>query len=407
MFRIKSSKFIIRKSSILFFNLGLAFGLFFMSPAHAEDISVTVDPTNPFNDFPVVSSGGSYQVNVAANGGDPVVQLYSGTSAGSFNSAYASNPTNHVNENDDYQSLSSQISGSVSSGAYVVRVTSFAYWVSGSSPTQTYTLSYTGFTAPAPVVAAISNPEPILVPYLLAASSPSIHFKDDKLTCAAGTYQAGIAEIGHVPTHGKNIYKPSNFRFDLLMNGQAQSSLSIETAEPLASWNLSELTSTGIATCSVAISWNSLINEVSSMVSTDGINSAKLRQSDELITADKEYSALLAENSKTYQKAVIDNRVLWRTQIEAIRSNYYESIGQITLSNGTTKAFTSKLTTLKSLITAQRQSAADYRASQSAVLAAMDLANKVALDTKNAAITKANATHGAFIESTGYGVLIP
>jgi len=36
-----------------------------------------------------------------------------------------------------------------------------------------------------------------------------------------------------------------------------------------------------------------------------------------------------------------------------------------------------------------------------------DTANKAALDAKTAAIAKANATYGTFIESIGYGVLIP
>jgi len=42
-----------------------------------------------------------------------------------------------------------------------------------------------------------------------------------------------------------------------------------------------------------------------------------------------------------------------------------------------------------------------------AALAARDLANKAALETKNGAIVKANAVYGAFIESIGYGVLVP
>ena len=49
----------------------------------------------------------------------------------------------------------------------------------------------------------------------------------------------------------------------------------------------------------------------------------------------------------------------------------------------------------------------DYKASGPAALAAKDAANNVALDAKNTAVAKANATYGTFIESIGYGVLIP
>jgi hypothetical protein len=66
-----------------------------------------------------------------------------------------------------------------------------------------------------------------------------------------------------------------------------------------------------------------------------------------------------------------------------------------------------KSTALKVYIAAQKKSAADYKASQPAAAAARDTANTAALDAKTAAIAKANATYGTFIESIGYGVLIP
>ena len=59
------------------------------------------------------------------------------------------------------------------------------------------------------------------------------------------------------------------------------------------------------------------------------------------------------------------------------------------------------------MITALRNSATDFRASQPIALAAKDAANKVAFDAKEAAIAKASAAYGAYIESIGYGVLIP
>ena len=403
-----NSKSISLKSINFSIILGLVFGLFSISPAYAEDISVTVSPANPFTDFPVVSSGGSYQVDVAANGGDPVVQLYSGASAGTFNSAYAPNPTNHVNENDDFNSLSSRITGTAISGPHVIRVTSFSYWVGSNSPTQTYTLSYTGFTTAAePPPQAVIYYEPILVPYLVSTFAPQIHIKDEKLICYAGNYKAGISTFGNIPTDGKDAYKPSNFTYNILVNGQLQGSLSINSGENSASWDLSKISSQAIATCSVAVTWNSLTVEDSSTGNVDGMYSAQSRQREELVKANSDYFVALSGNFETYQKALLDNRTLWRTQIESIKARYYGSLSRATENNGATKAITAKSNALKEMITAQRQSAADYRASQPLALAAKGAANKAAFDEMNVAIAKANATYGAFIESIGYGVLIP
>ena len=344
--------------------LGLVFGLFSISPAYAEDISVTVSPANPFTDFPVVSTGGSYQVDVNANGGDSVVQLYSGASAGAFNSAYAPNPTNHVNENDDYQSLSSRITGTAISGPHVIRVTSFSYWVGSNSPTQTYTLSYTGFTTAAePPPQAVIYYEPILVPYLVSTSAPQIHIKDEKLICSAGNYQAGISTFGNIPTDGKDAYKPLNFTYNILVNGQPQRSLAINSGENSASWDLSKISSQAIATCSVAVTWNSLTVEDSSTGNTSGLKSAKSRESEEVIRAKAEYSASLTQNFENYQKTLVDNHALWREQIATIRANYYGSLARVTESNGAAKSITAKLITLKEMIIVQRKSAADFRAS--------------------------------------------
>ena len=408
MIHMGSSKSISLKSINFFIILNLVFGISSISTSYAEDISVSVDSTNPFRDFPVVSTGGSYRVDVNANGGDSVVQLYSGASAGAFNSASAPNPTNHVNENDDYQSYSSRITGTAISGPHVIRVTSYTYWGGRTSPTQTYILSYTGFISAAePPPQAVIYYEPILVPYLVSTSDPQIHIKDEKLICSAGNYQAGISTFGNIPTDGKDTYKPSNFTYNILVNGQSQNTLVINSSENSASWDRSKISSQAVATCSVAVTWNSLTVEDSSTSNMDGIYSARSRQREELVKANSDYFGALSGNFETYQKALLDNRTFWRTQLESIKAHYYGSLSRATENNGSTKAITAKSNALKEMIIAQRQGAADYRASQPLALAAKDAANKAALDAKNAAITKANATYGAFIESIGYGVLIP
>ena len=403
-----SSKSISVKSINFFIILSLVFGLSSISTSYAEDISVSVDSTNPFRDFPVVSTGGSYQVDVNANGGDSVVQLYRGASAGAFNSASAPNPSNHVNENDDYRSLSSRITGTAISGPHIIRVTSYSYWGFNVVATATYTLSYTGFTSAAePPPQAVVYYEPILVPYLVSASSPQIHIKDEKLIWTAGNYQAGIADRGNIPTDGKDAHKPSNFTYNILVNGQPQRSLAINSGENSASWDLANFSSQAVTTCSVAVTWNSLTVEDSSTGNMDGMYSAQSLQREELVKANSDYYGALSGNFETYQKALLDNRTLWRTQIESIKARYYGSLSRATENNGATKAITAKSNVLKEMITAQRQSAADYRASQPLALAAKDAANKSAFDEMNVTIAKANATYGAFSESIGYGVLIP
>lgn len=343
-----------------------------------------------------------------ANGGDSVVQLYSGASAGAFNSHSAPNPSNHVNENDDYLGLSSRITGTAISGPHVIRVTSFAYWAYNFAATGTYTLSYTGFTnAAEPPPQAVIYYEPILVPYLVSTSAPQIHIKDKKLICTAGDYQAGISTFGNIPTDGKNALKPSNLTYNILVNGQPQRSLAINSGENSASWDLSNISSQAVATCSVAVTWNSLTVEDSSTGNTGGLKSAQSRESDEVFRQKTEYFASVTQNFKNYQNALINNRVVWREQIAGIRARYYESFARVTENNGATKAITAKSNALKEMITAQRRSAADYRASQPLALAAKDAANRSAFDEMKVAIAKANASYGTFIESIGYGVLIP
>ena len=50
---------------------------------------------------------------------------------------------------------------------------------------------------------------------------------------------------------------------------------------------------------------------------------------------------------------------------------------------------------------------AEYVASRPLAIEARDASNAAALSTRDVAIAKANAIYGTFIESIGYGVLIP
>jgi hypothetical protein len=262
--------------------------------------------------------------------------------------------------------------------------------------------------APAPTVVYVA---PTPVPYLRTLTPPKINFKDGKLVCTPGTYNAGYTLDGVVQGSTTVLFTPSSFTYNLLINGITQTSLTVTTAVSTASWNLPTAPSGAMISCSVTVSANGVTNTDKSTDNTAAIGSALSTQTTAATAADATYAAALTANSKAYQKALVDNRANWRTEIAAIRTNYYDTVARINAQPKSAatnkKMIADKSTALKVMIAAQKKSAADYRASQPAAATARDAANKAALDAKTAAIAKANATYGTFIESIGYGVLIP
>ena len=125
-----------------------------VSPASADE-TVSVDATTLYRDFQVYSAGGSYVIR--AFGADPVIHLYRGTSrvGYDFNEATVSGDFLGVDDDgggelaDRVNQLDAYLSGSFSSGLdnYVIRVSSFNYWAGGGPATESYTLSYTGFSS--------------------------------------------------------------------------------------------------------------------------------------------------------------------------------------------------------------------------------------------------------------------
>jgi len=246
---------------------------------------------------------------------------------------------------------------------------------------------------------------PTPVPYLKTLTTPKMNLKDGKLVCTPGTYNAGYTLDGVNQGSATVLFTPSSYTYNLLINGVAQTLLSVTTPLTSTSWNLSAATSGSLVACSVTVSANSLTNTDKSSDNTPATISALATQATSIATANTDYSASQSANSKAYQKALVDNRATWRKQIDAIRTNYYDTLNRIK-ANGGSKMVADTSTALKIMIAAQKKSAADYAASKPAALAAKDLANKAALTARDAAISKANATYGTFIESIGYGVLI-
>jgi hypothetical protein len=264
-------------------------------------------------------------------------------------------------------------------------------------------------TTPAPPVVVYVAPTP--VPYLKTLTKPKLNLKDGKLICTPGTYNAGYTLDGVVQGSTTALFTPSSFTYNLLINGITQTSLTVTTAVSTASWNLPTAPSGAMISCSVTVSANGVTNTDKSSDNTSAVSSALSTQALAISEANTDYSMSQTAISKAYQKALVDNRANWRAEIAAIRSNYYDTVAQIDAQPKTTasnkKMIADKSTALKVMIAAQKKSAADYRASKPALAATRDAANKAALDSKNTAIAKANATYGTFIESIGYGVLIP
>ena len=134
-----------------------------VSPASADE-TVSVNGTTLYRDFQVNSSGGNYEINALVSGPspiDPVIHLYRGTSRAGYD-FYSTTPSGDflAVDDDTGDGLSAYLSGILGSGLdnYVIRVSSFAYWTSQlntypsgdyttATPTESYTLSYTGFSS--------------------------------------------------------------------------------------------------------------------------------------------------------------------------------------------------------------------------------------------------------------------
>jgi hypothetical protein len=277
------------------------------------------------------------------------------------------------------------------------------------APATVYTITAQNATSP---VATRSytltiNAVPIPVPYLKALTTPQLRLSSGKLLCTPGTYNAGFTIDGVVDESTTTLFTPSSFTYNLYINGVAQPSLAVASSNSSHLWNMPAATSNSVITCSTTVSAIGVTNTSYSSENTSGVSTALSIQTTAITNANKDYSAALNVNLEAYQKALVDNRATWRSNVEANRSTYsaeLSRIGTLTASK-TTRALRSAA--LKNYITSQKKISADYAASKPSALSAMDAANKTALASRDAATAEANLAYGTFIESIGYGVLIP
>jgi hypothetical protein len=340
--------------------------------------------------FTLSASSESRTVNTTATG----------FTINSTGGAIASFSINATPPGMSFNTSTGALTGTPNTVASATNYTITATNASGSA-TQTFSLTVTAALA-APVAVA-----PTPVPYLKTLTTPKLNLKDGKLICTPGTYNAGYTLNGVTQGSTTTLFTPSSFTFNFLVNGITQTSLTVTTALSNASWNLPTTPSGAIISCSVTVSANGVTNTDKSTDNTSAVSSALSTQALAISEAKTDYSISQTAISKAYQKALVDNRAKWRSDTEKIRTDYYAERDRIKSLPSTKSTRAQASAALKTYTAAQKKSAVDYRASKPAAAATRDAANKAALDSKNTAIAKANATYGTFIESIGYGVLIP
>ena len=259
----------------------------------------------------------------------------------------------------------------------------------------------------APAVVSLSRPLARPDPYLKTLTAPKMNVKDGKLVCTSGTYTAGWILNGVIQGSPAAMYSPASYTYNLLINGFVQTPLAITSPTSSIVWEMQQAPSGSVISCAVTAGFNSLTNTDRSNSNTPTIITAMTTQAQSIATAESIYSAAASLNFKIYQAAIVDNRVKWRKEIEASRNAYYEELDRINSLGISKSTNLLKSAALKSYIAAQKKIAADYQVSQPIALAAKDAANRAALQVKMDTIVQANATYGAYIESIGYGVLIP
>jgi hypothetical protein len=260
---------------------------------------------------------------------------------------------------------------------------------------------------PTPVPIPAPMPTPVPIPYLKTLTYPEIHLSSKKFVCIAGKYIFGYSLDGVIKGSETVLYKPVSYTFNLLFNQVAQTALSVTSAVNSATWDANVAPSGAVVSCSVTVTANSLTNSDASTANSESVFAALTTQSQSVAAAEIAYNAAVSANSKSYQKVLVDNRAAWRANVDKVKAAYLAELNRINGLPASKANSALKSAALKTYIADQKKTAADYKASGPDALAARDLANKAALDAKNAAIVKANSVYGTFIESIGYGVLTP
>jgi hypothetical protein len=286
------------------------------------------------------------------------------------------------------------------------------FTINGSTATSGNLINTGVFTYRFPATVAIVPPvvyvAPVPVPYLKTLIPPHIEKEPSQLLCWAGRYNFGYTLDGVVQGSSTSYFKPPYpYVFNLFINGVLQSSPPKANRQLVAVWDITSAPSGSIVTCSVTVKVNDLTNTDKSTDNTTGLQVAQTIQSQAIAGANNVYMLMNLVNSNVYSEALVKNRADWRAVANSIPAAYQAELARIRTLPPTRETRALATALRKNYLAAIRKNSADYKASGPAALAAKNAANKAALDEKNAAIAKANAAYGTFIESIGYGVLIP
>ena len=247
---------------------------------------------------------------------------------------------------------------------------------------------------------------PAPVPFFNSLTKPKMNLKDGKYVCTSGTYEFGYTIGGEIDWGTSGLVTPSNYTYYLLINGVKDSALTVTTADATNSWNLTKPSSGSLISCRVEVTVNSLSIGALSTENTDGLADAQSAQSKGIKAAEATYKAAAKAIPLNFQKRLVSIRAIWREQTDAARANFYLTLERITANNGS-KMVSDANTAAEILNRTKLQIAEQYGVGKRFAYDEREKATKAAIDAKTLAITKAKATYGTYIESIGYGVLIP
>lgn len=261
--------------------------------------------------------------------------------------------------------------------------------------------------APEPPPAPVFISTPPLTPYLKTLTAPKIHLMNEKVTCSAGTYNAGFVSSGVNQGSPTSLFTASGFTFKIFIDGVSQESLTVISESATASWQMPKAPTGALISCSVTVSFNGITNSDKSTDNNAGVVAAIDAQVSAKTRAQIYYLESLTAISKAYEITLSDNRLTWQSSTEKKRREYQAKIAKIKSSPSTKTTRASSARALSNFRASRTKILANYKARNQAALAAKEFANRQALLSRDAALAKASATYSAFIESIGHGVLIP
>jgi hypothetical protein len=360
--------------------------------------AITINPVAPA--FTISSS------SEAAISSTPITG-YTIASTGGTIASFSISPAISNTPGLAFSTSTGQISGTATAAA-----SSRTYTITATNATSTATRDFSiTVTNPVPVVVYVP-PAPVLAPYLKTLISPRIGTDPTQFICHPGRYNFGYTLDGVNQGSSTSNYKPPYpYTFKLIINGVLQSLDAKPGFQGIGVWDLSSAPSGSIVSCSVTVKVNDLINtDKSTDLSEENkpkFSQASSQLNQSLREANASYMVMSLINSNTYVDTLDSNRANWRAAAVSIPAAYRAELARIKTLTPTRETRALATALRKNYMVALKKNSADYKASGPAALAAKGAANKLALDQKNNWIAAANANYGTFIESIGYGVLIP